>query len=226
MELHLQDVIIIFGKFIIFYFNFRFLTCKCRPDALLLGTDHITKHDEPQLPWNGFFTIQGFLNGDKLTKEPSIPDYLAKEFEYIPLAGHVFKEVLFYHKPSKSLTGLTDMMVSTKEFIENVDKCPWMLSCYFFALGLYRTDLPAPVATQSYHLLFTTNKPMLRSCAAQLFNLDVEHMTMGHGGIYHGKENCDNVIKSGFRWVFNHEYSLYQSLIIKIMWAKRFGFPF
>lgn len=193
----------------------------------MFGTDQTLKHDEPQLPWDGFFTFQGFISEDK-TQSKEGPDSIANEFEVIPLAGNVFKEVAFYHKPSKSLLGITDMMVATKE-MDSADflRIPWLLRCYFFSLGLYRHDLPSPVATQSYHLLFTTNQTLLRASVAHILEKDVQHISLGHGGVFHGKEECDMALKSGFRWVFNHNPPLFESFIVKLKWTRAFtGFPF
>ena len=100
---------------LIFFFIFL------RPNAKLYGTDPYTKHDQPNLPWNGFFTTKGLVDSKNiLIKEDDNNDNydfnIQNEFEFYCLSGHVFKEVLFYHKPSKSLLGITDMMIYVQDF--------------------------------------------------------------------------------------------------------------
>ena len=202
--------------------NFLFF----RPNAELYGTDHSLKHNEPNLPWNGFFTAKGMQSAEtKPQQQLDVPDFIVNEFEFIPLAGHAFKEVLFYHKPSKSLSGLTDMLVSTDGLFNNCDNIPWTVRCYCFAVGLYRKDLPTTVGAQSYHLLFTGNQSVLQHSVNQLHGLDIQHIILGHGGTHNGKENCNQLLNSGFGWLLNHDYSFYKSLNLKIIWSTTFGFP-
>jgi len=193
------------------------------PEAKLYGTDIQFKHDEPQLPWTGFFTPRGYIDCENVqNKEP--PKELVDEFSPIPLTGHIFGETAFYHKPTKSLLGITDMMVCKPE--NPPDNIPWLFEAYGFALGMHRPDLNSPIATQSYHIMFCTDQRRLQSSIKQLMSHDIQHVVFGHGGIIHGKENCENALNLGFRWATNHTPSIVESVISKILWAKTFGLPF
>ena len=117
------------------------------------------------------------------------------------------------------------MMIYVQDF-ELMKDAPWPIKAYFLSLGLNRPDLDTKVVTQSYHIMFTIDQTLLQSAANEISKLDIEHITFGHGGIIHGKEECKNALYNGFYWIHNAPLTGIDSIICKILWRKAYKLPF
>ena len=198
------------------------------PDADLYGTDAVWKHDASSLPWKGFFQPGMIVDAKNQPLTPLPPGFQSGgELEWFTLSGHRFKETLFYHKPTKSLVGLTDMMLVFRD--STMPLLPWPGRAYLFSTGLYRPDLPSCVGSQSYHWLLHTDQLELQSSVNRIRELDVEHITLGHASdqlVIEGRENCQELLDVGFRWVYNHQLSFFETLFGRLLHLRRFIFPY
>ena len=211
-----------------------------RPDAEIYGTSPSTKHDQPLVPWTGFLTSEGILKhqlppakgffsifqkSEALKKEIIKPVW-GDELSYQPLEGHVFEEVVLYHKPSKSAVGFTDMVIFTDHQGSEMKEAPWLFMNYFFALGLDSGKKQKQVASQSYHIIGTTDESKLKKCLEKVLDNDIEHLVFGHGGIIDGKERCRDAILDGFEFAFNSPpISRLERMLLACRWAEQFN-PF
>ena len=168
------------------------------PEAMIVGSSKDLKHDNPQLPWDAFLTKNGVITGDGEALELS--SLLNDEFEYQMFEGSIFEEVALYHKPSSTLTGITDMIISS-EVPADRPKVPWGFLAYGFALGFDRGERTNALIPQSYHLLFTPNRFALsRSIEEMHERFRPEHLVLGHGGVLHGRNLCEYELRKGFKW--------------------------
>lgn len=168
------------------------------PDARVVGTSWQRKHDNPQLSWDAFLTANGVFTDDGEALELS--SFLNDEFEYQIFEGSIFEEAALYHKPSSTLTGITDMLIST-EVPADRPKVPWGFVAYAFALGFDRGEHTGTLLPQSYHLLFTPNRLTLsESIEVMHERFRPEHLVLGHGGVLHGRNLCEYELRKAFKW--------------------------
>jgi len=171
------------------------------PEAKIIGTSQDRKHDNHHLSWDGFLTTDGVVTQEGNKVDPS--HLFNGEFEFQALSGHIFQEVALYHRPSSTLTGITDMCLSVERPASRRPE-RWGVLAYGFALGLDRGHASPMLLPQSYHLIFCTDRLLLGCCLQEMVTrFRPEHVVLGHGGVIHGRNLCEYELRKAFKWVFD-----------------------
>ena len=168
------------------------------PEAVYYGTDLPFKHTRPSLP---------LVYLDEKTNP------FGEELTFQKIEGQIFSETLFFHTPSNSLLGVTDLILPTNLY--SVDhfstiphkEPPFTLSMrlYVFALGMIRgEDSSTYLALQNYHFFFIHSPEKFRESLKILFDKKIDHVILGHGGIF-GKEG-KILVRQAFEHVYSHHY--------------------
>ena len=180
------------------------------PEAQIIGTNSVSRHDNPTLNWTSFLK-----EGDKPFGDELVP---------MKINGNFMNEFVFYHKPSNSLLSLTDNLLlnSTKREPEA------RLQEYSLAFGMYRgPTLSGITAAQSYHYMFTDDWKGYRASVHALIDLNAETLVLGHGGVIHGKQQVNQALTTGFRWVLDpkREPGRFERiyLVAHFLWDSAFG---
>lgn len=190
------------------------------PDARILGTDSKGRHDAKQLHFDGFL-CDGGDDGRK---------YFGDELFCFRLRGHVFKEVLMYHRASKALIGLTDTVIlNPGKTVSGQEYVGFGMTLYGMAMGLYRGKAHgSKVCGQSYHLLFAYDRASLRSSVEQALALPFEHLTCGHAGYFKGK-SARREFTTAFDWLLRedglHSHSLLRQVALALPYVFSKGIP-
>eukprot|EP01125_Pyxidicula_operculata_P022640 TRINITY_DN942_c1_g1_i2.p1 TRINITY_DN942_c1_g1~~TRINITY_DN942_c1_g1_i2.p1 ORF type:complete len:460 (+),score=103.88 TRINITY_DN942_c1_g1_i2:645-2024(+) len=185
------------------------------PEAKVYGTDTLSKHDRPHLQWN-FLTEENQKVFDD-------------DFRFYPIKGHMFNEGLLYHNDSKSLIGITDLMLPGSEIRRSASGCPKNIpeQIYYLSVGEINTSGSSrrKTVSQVYHYAGCYDKKMMKESIEKILKLDVDHMPLGHGGVLN-KEESKHELKEGFDWVLNptNQYSFFEQKIIPLYWGYKSGF--
>ncbi len=160
------------------------------PDALLYGTDPNGKHDRPTLNWKGFLAN----DGKKL---------LGDELPYHLIEGQIFNEAVIYHRPSKTLVGLTDLAIDMREVKKDPTNAPWSLRTYLFGLGNWRGPFTRDIETQSYMNGFAISRTMMRESFAPVSLYLIDHVTLGHGGVISYPDEAFKLFARHYEWALD-----------------------
>jgi len=145
------------------------------PQATVYGTSPDTKHDHPELKWN-------FLTD---AKQEFVDDLV-----HMKIQGNAFSETVFYHPSSKSLLGLTDLL------IDSTERSDWNLRFYLFSVGVFRRQ-----GIQGYMYPAVTDWKAFRTSLEKMLQWDIQHLVLGHGEQYHGGEQVRGRVKDSYSWL-------------------------
>eukprot|EP01095_Lingulamoeba_sp_RSL-Kostka_P003954 TRINITY_DN15071_c0_g1_i1.p1 TRINITY_DN15071_c0_g1~~TRINITY_DN15071_c0_g1_i1.p1 ORF type:complete len:445 (-),score=127.34 TRINITY_DN15071_c0_g1_i1:84-1262(-) len=187
-------------------------TSKIWTDAKLIGTSPQNNHDQPTIKFDHFLTDND--------------DYFGSELQAIKLNGHQFNEVVFYSPETKSLLGLTDSFIPTKDFLHS--DTPFFNKAYGFALGLWRDKYTKPLMMQSYHNLFCTNREDWTTSLQKIQSLDLELVPMGHGGVFREefKDHLQELLDDNLLDDKKHKWSSIEKIYIPLAFLFKNGLVF
>jgi hypothetical protein len=112
--------------------------------------------------------------------EPSSPPF-GDELQLYRLHGQQFAETVLYHPPTRSLLGLTDTVIASSQHTNSAG-----FGLYALALGMWRGPHTTRLAVQNYNHLFLSDRARFRESLRTVLALDIEHVTLGHGGYLQG----------------------------------------
>lgn len=147
------------------------------PHAKVYGTSPSTKHDHPELKWN-------FLSDEK--------QEFGDDLVHLQLKGNIFSETVFFHPSSKSLLGFTDLLIDCTETSD------WALKMYLFSVGVFRRQ-----GVQGYLYPGVTDWHSFSKSLSTALKWEPEHLILGHGGQYHGKQQIQQRISDSYSWLLN-----------------------
>tara|TARA_R110002050_G_scaffold34310_2_gene86668 strand:- start:1775 stop:2584 length:810 start_codon:yes stop_codon:yes gene_type:complete len=201
---------------------------KIWPEAKLYGVNSAPPmHDvDGRIKFDYFIGEDG--EGMREQEREAVASML-NEFKVYRLQGHQFKETLLYHKPTKTLHGLTDMVAAgTKSRFPN-----FFSSLYFFSLGMSRRggNLDEKLNTQAYFYIFTTDATKLAHSIVDVLDEDWEVASLGHGGRLEGQQG-KHEIEHAFRWLFKRDaggnvnviYNInaFEKVVLPILFLQRY----
>jgi len=180
----------------------------------------MNKHDRPNLPWAGFL-------GENETKDAELLG--GQDLEAIKMDGHFFQEVVMYHKPTKSLVGMTDMAISNDYVFgfknPHGTSAPYWAHLYAFGMGIWRGPLSKPLEVQSYFYPFTLDRVKLRASVDRLKTLDIQHLVLGHGyGQWSGPQ-AKQAIVGAYEWLYTPDWELtfIEKMYLPMRWLNMTG---
>eukprot|EP01096_Ripella_sp_DP13-Kostka_P008186 TRINITY_DN3049_c0_g1_i1.p2 TRINITY_DN3049_c0_g1~~TRINITY_DN3049_c0_g1_i1.p2 ORF type:complete len:553 (+),score=188.18 TRINITY_DN3049_c0_g1_i1:2345-4003(+) len=178
------------------------------PNAKLYGTDPKRKHDRPHLRWDGFLSNDGKA-------------VFGTELPYHQIEGQIFNEVLFYHRSSHALLGMTDLAIDMKDLKKmSPQDVPWSFRVYMFGLGVWRGPFTRDIETQSYMNAYAYSRYDMRKSFIQTFMHDIKYITLGHGGVIEG-DDAVQTFTDHYQWALDpqKESSSFTSVARTFHWA-------
>eukprot|EP01012_Entosiphon_sulcatum_P057122 TRINITY_DN8084_c0_g1_i2.p1 TRINITY_DN8084_c0_g1~~TRINITY_DN8084_c0_g1_i2.p1 ORF type:complete len:431 (-),score=67.75 TRINITY_DN8084_c0_g1_i2:36-1328(-) len=183
---------------------------KIWPGAKVYGTDSFYRHGTGR-----FFGLVGGLRWDGFLREGD--HVFGPELRQLRLAGNACKEVVLYHEPSKSLLGLTDMLITTAKGPSD----NWRMRMYCAATGQWRGPFTPRAISPNYYYMVVHNRTALQKSLLEMLELDVQNAPLGHGGYLQGAEFKETV-KAAYSWLLEPEKN--PSLCIGENWTLPMDF--
>jgi len=146
------------------------------------------------------------------------------EVQLYRLQGQFFAETVFYHVPTRSLLGLTDTVIASTDHLNGAG-----MGIYALALGMWRGPKHTSLlAVQNYNHFFLSDRPAFRESLRTLLSLDVDRMTLGHGGYLEGAE-AKRELERAFAFVLQSDPaddpSLLERICLSVSWFADLELP-